>query len=105
MIVYEYKRVFVKFPWESLYRRIKECCNNPEAEGFMANGAKGITCDFTSSDDVKFLWELDKVDGMQQPFLRRKNMKRGYSIANCYFVETKFFVVDITAAKGYKPNN
>jgi hypothetical protein len=96
MMLNMFDKGYIKQPWKTMYRRIKQYCNNSKARGYRDYGAEGITCDFTSSEEIKFLWERDKAKSIKSPYLRRKDTKKGYSIENCYFMEFINYVLDIT---------
>ena len=82
-----YGKKLIQKPWIILYRRLKRYCNNPESFLFFEYGAKGIKFEFTSSIEIKHIWDRDGAANMSEPCFCRKNDKGNFNLKNCYFAE------------------
>jgi hypothetical protein len=81
--------------WENLYEEIYRQCNKSWSKLYKFYGALGIRCLFKDAGDIKKLFDRDNAQAMEEPTLVRKNLKKNFSLLNCYFVEAQNYILDL----------
>lgn len=83
-----FNRKYKLEPWVIIYRRLKKYCNNSNCSMYKYYGKIGYKFDFTSSREIKFLWQRDDASKLKDPALVRKSKNKSFNKNNCYFVES-----------------
>ena len=80
------KKYHKKYPWRKTLKNIRQRCYYKLDRKYEYYGGKGIEC-YLTLKQIRYLWERDKANLMQQPSIDRIDGKGHYSIDNCQFIE------------------
>ena len=82
---YKYKQ---KHRWVMNLSNAQQRCNNPKYPCYKSYGGRGIKCLLTL-DEIKYLWDRDNAELMEQPVCSRDNHDKNYTLENCHFIEKR----------------